>query len=394
MSAAETRQLWLAIHRYIGLATLIFLFIAGLTGSILVLGKPLDAALNADLFRTAGQVQPFNAVKAFEDANPGIRVTSFPLTMQPGRSMLTIVESRDPAHPLPYSQAFLGPDGKPVGVRAVAPGLGRRHLVEAIFQFHYTLLAGDAGRWLMGLMALAWLISNLVGLYLTLPLKGPFWKNWKKTWTINLKARLAKLMLELHQASGLWLLILLTVLAFTSVSMNFFSEAFTPMVQAVSPARPSPFDGPGQRATGRSVGFHQALVSGVERAAVQNLTWTPAQLGYVADRDLYQVTFTTSGVVNYSGLGPISYYLRGSDGAFVYEDNPYTDSAGRKLSRALYPLHTGQVAGWPGELVAFILGAATVEQCITGSYLWLKRRGPRIAGKKALKARKAAEAAA
>ncbi|MDB5453946.1 MAG: peptidase, partial [Caulobacteraceae bacterium] len=374
MTPAETRQLWLAIHRYIGLTTLAFLFIAAVTGCVLVLGKPLDAALNPDLFRrpvTAPPIEPFAAVAAFEAARPDLHVTAVPLHPAPGETLLVSVDGRDPARPPGFSQAFLDSGGRLVGTRRIAPGWDRRHFVEGVFEFHYTLLAGKWGRWLMGLMALAWLISNLVGLYLTLPLRGPFWKNWKKTWTVNFKAKIAKLFLELHQATGLWLLIPLTVLAFTSVAMNFFDEAFTPAVQAISPARASPFDRPAPPLKpGTAIGFKKAVEAGGAEAMRRGLSWRPAQVGYLPDRDLYQVTFTRSGVVNYSRLGPVSYYLAGADGRFVYEDSPYADSGGRKLSRALYPLHTGQVAGWIGEAVVFILGLITVEQCVTGAYLW------------------------
>jgi uncharacterized iron-regulated membrane protein len=86
--------------------------------------------------------------------------------------------------------------------------------------------------------------------------------------------------------------------------------------------------------------------------------------------------------VSYRGLGPVSYWFDGASGHRVYEDNPYTDSAGRKLSRSLYPLHTGQVAGALGVAVIFLVGLATFEMAITGAYVWWKKRGPRIAAKR------------
>jgi uncharacterized iron-regulated membrane protein len=398
MTPAETRNLWLAIHRYLGLASLVFLFIAAVTGCILEFNQPLDRLLNADLNRSAraGTAQPIEAVAAFEAAHPQLQVVAYQLHASRGR---TVVASVQPAQGAPspgFNEAYLDPvEGGVVGTRQTHAGWDRRHLMSGVYEFHYTLLAGKWGRWLMGVMALSWLISNLVGLYLTLPLRGPFWKNWKKTWTVNFKAKLAKMFLELHQASGLWVLIPLTVLAFTSVNMNFFDEAFTPTVQAISPAHPSVFDTPPPKiVAGAKIGFQQAIEMARSQARARGLDWRPAQVGYLPDRGLYEVKFTRSGKVTYSGLGPISYYLAAADGRFVDQDNPYADSGGRKLSRSLYPLHTGMVAGWFGQTVVFILGLATVEQCITGAYLWLKRRGPRIAGKKAQKARRAAEAAA
>ena len=58
---------------------------------------------------------------------------------------------------------------------------------------------------------------------------------------------------------------------------------------------------------------------------------------------------TRSGQEGYRSLGPVYLHLDGASGRLVYEDNPYTDSFGRKLSRSLYPLHSGQVAGPVGR---------------------------------------------
>jgi uncharacterized iron-regulated membrane protein len=392
MAEARTRELWIAIHRYTGLAMLVFLALAAVTGCVLCFSKPLDRVLNADLFfrpASAARIDPVAAVRVLEAQRPELRALSFPLAAGPRANVPISVAPRTADRPLGYNEVFLdGGDGHVVGVRQTGPGWDRRHLIEGIFQFHYTLLGGVWGRWLMGIAALAWLISNLVGLYVTFPTRGPFWRNWWKLWTFRLKNPLPRLFLDLHRASGLWLLIGVTVIAFTSVAMNFFDEAFTPMVSAVSPAKPSPFDGPvGPAAPPQRIGFGEALRLGEARAASRGSNWRPAMVSYVPERNLYGVTLTHSGVETYRGLGPISYWFDGAGGRFVYEDNPYEDSGGRKLSRALYPLHSGEVAGWIGVAVVFVLGLATTEMCVTGAYVWWKKRGPRVAMKKAAQAR-------
>jgi uncharacterized iron-regulated membrane protein len=397
MSSAETRRLWLDIHRYAGLASVALLLVAGLTGCILVVDKPLDAALNPDLFRLArpaDRVEPISAVVRFEAAHPELRVTSVPLRTAPGESLRVRVQPRRAGAVPGFDEAFLGPAGEVRGVRATGPSWGRRGFVQGVYQFHYTLLAGTPGRWLMGLAACVWLASNLVGLYLTLPRRGPFWKAWAPAWKVALRARLAKVLLDLHQASGLWLLAPLTVLAFTSVSMNFFDEAFIPAAQALSPARPSPFDRPAPvRPPEAGLDFGQALTAARAQALRLRIGGVPGQADYLADRGLYEVQFTPGGDMTYTRLGPVALYLEGHDGRLAYVDDPYSDSAGRKATRALYPLHSGQVAGWPTEVLAFILGFATVAQGVTGLYLWLKRRGPRIAAARAKAAARARAAA-
>jgi len=389
MSAGESRRFWTATHRYLGLTTLAFLTLAAVTGCLLCVRGPLDAALNADLFSRApghAAIDPVTAVRALEVGRPELRVRSFPLAIPPDGNLPVTVDPRDAARPLGYDQVFLdGADGHVVGVRDVRPGWDRRHLMQGVYVFHYTLLAGPWGRWLMGLAALGWLVGAVVGVYLTFPTRGPFLSKWLKVWTFNPRGRLGRLFLDLHRASGLWLLIGVIALAFTSVSLNFFDEVITPAVAALSPPRPSPYDRPAPRSPGpRRLGFARALDAGVARAGVRGLAWRPAALEYQADRNLYAVTFTRSGVIGYHGLGPVSYLFDAANGRFVYEDNPYEDSAGRKLTRALYPLHTGQVAGLPGMAIIFLVGLATIEMCVTGAYVWWVKRGPRIAARRAV----------
>ena len=385
--AGAARPLWTAVHRYLGLAIVAFLLIAAVTGCALCFDGPLDAALNPDLFRTSASgavLSPVEAIERLERARPDLLVTQFPLRTKPGRTIKVLVTARDARTTPGFDQLFLDPhDARIVGTRQSGPGLDRRHIVEAVFLFHYTLLAGRWGRWVMGVAALGWLIGNGVGLYLTLPATGPFWRRWRRIWTIDLRARLGRLMLDLHRASGLWLLIGLTVLAFTSVSMNFFDEAFTPVASAVSPARPSPFDRPPRRPSGSgAMGFRAALAAASRAAGQQGLRWRPAVESYLPDRGLYGVMFTPSGYEAYRGLGPVTDYIDQGSGRLVYADDPYHDSAGRKFSRALYPLHSGEVAGPIGVGVIFLLGFATAQMCVTGFYVWWKKRQGRIATKR------------
>src|ERR1700760_1945838 len=89
-AAAAVRPLWLAIHRYMGLATLVFLGLAALTGSLLVFVEPLDAALNPDLFKRPEQAMPIDALRAvaaLEAARPELRARSFPLNPAPGETL-------------------------------------------------------------------------------------------------------------------------------------------------------------------------------------------------------------------------------------------------------------------------------------------------------------------
>lgn len=385
MAKAGTRQLFTSVHRYLGLSTFLFLTIAALTGCFLCFDKTIDAALNPALFRSASvglSASPLSLVARLERARPDLAIEHFPLDPPRGRTIQVGVHPRHPAMKLGYDQLFLDPrDGHVVGTRQSGPGWDRPHIVEGVFQFHQNLLAGRWGRWLMGLGALGWLIGNAVGFYLTLPVGSPFWRKWKKNWQISRRARLRRFMLELHQSSGLWLLIGAMVLAFTSVAMNFYDEVFSPIAMTLSPARSSPFDRPAAAREGETpaIGIERAVAIACGRSREQWLGWHPAAAGYVADRNLYSVSFTSDGRENYRWLGPVTYYLDATSGRFVYADDPYHDSAGRKLGRSLYPLHSGEVIGSWGIAIIFLLGIATAEMCVTGIYTWWKKRRSRLA---------------
>ena len=67
------RSILVLLHRYIGLATAIFLFLAGITGSILAFHHELDEWLNPEFYHTTSEgpvLAPGTLVERVEQANP------------------------------------------------------------------------------------------------------------------------------------------------------------------------------------------------------------------------------------------------------------------------------------------------------------------------------------
>jgi uncharacterized iron-regulated membrane protein len=355
----------------------LFLCIAALTGIVLSFDKRIDAWLNPQLFRpaTPGTIDPAVAVAALERRHPELIATYFPVLAEPGRNIAVAVSPHGSAQ-LGFDELYLdGGDGLLAGVRRSGPGFDRAHLVRGVYELHCNLLFGTPGRWLMGIVALAWLISNLVGLYLTVPARTPRWKAWKRMWSFRWSSPLPRLLLDLHRASALWLLMPLTVLAFTSIAMSFYDEAFIPLTERLSPSRLSPPDGPTPPAPRPiRIDLRDVLRDATALARRRGLGWQPALYQRALDQGLVGIRFTASGRESYRDLGPVTYWFNGQSGRFVGENSPYDDSAGRKLQRSLYPLHTGQMIGPMGVALDVVLGLATLEMAGTGIYLWLKRR--------------------
>ncbi|TLU72559.1 PepSY-associated TM helix domain-containing protein [Lichenicoccus roseus] len=376
------RRLLFVSHRYLGLAAAIFLLIAATTGCLLVFRAGLDAALNPELFRVPSRpVQPPLALVRFEQrAHPDWHVAGFPLRTAPGEAFCIHLA---PAGPDAHDQIFVDPaDGAVVGARTSAAGLGRRNLFQAIYLLHYTLLAGTPGRWLMGVAALAWLLLALLGICITWPRRPPWWRTWAPAWRSTGPALARRPLPELHRVGGLWLLGPLAILAYTSVAMNFYDEAFRPIVETLSPPRPSPFDRPAASlpAAGPAIGFARAEQAAVAAASRRTPGLAPVEIADDPARGFYEVGFAPGGSTLYEGFGRVTYSIDRRDGDVAWIDQPRLDGAGRLVLRSLYPLHSGQVFGLPTRLLVLLLGLATTGLAVTGFLPWWRRlRGRRPA---------------
>lgn len=372
-------MVWL--HRYSGLAIMLFIIIAGVTGSILVFRAELDAALNRNLFDApvAAEMAPPAAIAdQVARAHPQWRILNVPLVLTPGRSLPLAVAPATPGTRLGFNQIFVDPhDGHIIGKRMIGPGWDRRHIVEGIYQFHFNLLAGDIGRWFMGGIAIIWFLSNLIGVYLTLPQRSPFWKNWAKIWTIKQGTRFPRFCLDLHRASALWLFIGLLLLSLTSVEMNLYNELFVPAVNAVSTAPKTPFDDSAQVPPNHAapkVSFVNALRDVMPLAAKDHPGWVPEFASYAPEENLLGVSFIRPGTDIYSALGPIAYFVDGQTGKPVFRDDPYNEGARGVVMRSLYPLHSGRIWGWPTRILVFVLGIAVTILSLAGLYVWWRKR--------------------
>lgn len=379
------RSPWIILHRYLGLAAIPLLAFAAISGSVLAFMRPIDVWLNADLFAQAPAVSTppvVELVQRFQRDNPDWEVRSFPLVVSADARIPVMVTPRKGAEGEEVDQVFLDrTTGVLAGSRSTAAAWNRRGAMELLLEMHYTLLGGDWGRWIMGGVAALWLIGHCIGFYLTFPLKRPFLKGWKRSWKVSFKSVLGRFMLDWHKASALWLFVPLTALAVTSVGLNFFGEAYGPMIEAMfgddddvalaGPPRAEPMN------------FMSAVASAKVLAASRGLDWQPATVISNPDAGTIGVTLTDDGRLNYHRLGPIYYYFDSRSHSLVETYDPYHGNRTLAGYRLLYPLHSGRVGGNFTILLVFVSGLATFGLCLTGVYVWWKKRGSRVAARRA-----------
>ena len=194
------RKFWVALHRYLGLAMLLFLLVIAFTGSVLVFAHEIDAWLNPRLLRVE-QVQPAlgadELTRRIQHADPRLRVSLMPLSAPAGstyevRAVPRIDAANNKPYDLGFDRLYVDPgSGKILGQRQWgALRLDRAHLIPFIDVLHRRLqLPGQWGMWLTGTVAIVWLVSSLLGAWLTLPRMASwrqgFWAKWKPAWSIK-----------------------------------------------------------------------------------------------------------------------------------------------------------------------------------------------------------------
>ncbi|MEW6372163.1 MAG: PepSY-associated TM helix domain-containing protein [Pseudomonadota bacterium] len=412
------RAFWTSIHRYAGLLTAAFLFVSGVTGAIISWDHELDDLLNPHLMQahTPGAAQDSLALaRQVEARYPEVRVSYIPLHVEQGESLALGVSPRyDPrtgelTRP-GFNQVFLDPvSGAELGKRewgAVWP-ITQETFVSFLYRLHYTLHIPEMwgidrwGIWLMGAIAMVWMVDCFVGFYLTLPARRQaraalaagargkaepagktWWQRWQPAWKVRWQGGSAKLNFDLHRAFSLWTWALLFVLAFTAFSLNLYQEIFYPAISKVSQVTPTPFDT-------RPMADKQHLVEPLLPMA--DVIWRAGGEGqrrgwedpvggvyYSQEYGIYMVSFfQPGGDHGAGGVGPALLYYDGVDGRLLGERQPWKGTAADIFVQAQFPLHSGRILGLPGRILVSFMGVVVAMLSVTGVIIWWRKRASR-----------------
>lgn len=393
------RSWLLRLHRWTGLATVAFLSVAALTGSVLAFKQELEAWLHPRLFLAAPPagrgaadfIDPLLLREQLAQRHPLARADHLSFA-RPGQAQMFYLMPRTDAatgrdHPLPADQVFVDPyTGRERGARrwGVLFADGAFHpenLVPFVWRLHEALaLPHPWGKTFMGLVALAWTLDCLVGLWLTFPRARPFLSRWAPAWRIKRGAAWQRLHLDLHRAGALWLWLALLVFAWSSVMLNLRPAYQVPMALvfefAPEPQRrlPAPRPDPalGWREAHASARQHlqqQATARGFTVLAEESLWYRPAAGAY-----LYR-TRTSLDIRHGSGVTDL--WIDGDSGRLLQLRIEGQGPSGHRVSDWLRVLHTGEVGGLGYRLFVAALGLTVLVLGVTGTVVWWVRRRAR-----------------
>lgn len=400
-------------HRWAGLFIAVFLAISGFTGAIISWDHELDEWLNPHLFETksVGPTKaPLDLVRSVEAADPNIEVVSFRTQFEPGHTALIGVGPKlDPKTGQPfelqYNQVYVDPvTGEHVGKRLWGRiSLSPEDLVPFLYKLHFSMhipAFGGIDRWgfwFMGIIAIVWTIDCLVGFYLTLPqrrlssvaARGPhartWWQRWKPAWRIKRDAGSHRLNLDLHRAFGLWFWLLLFVVAFSSISMNFGDLVVRPLVATITDLTPDPFDDrtPTDRTKLISAKISREQIIDIAAQEGRARGWaTPVRsVFYGRLHGLYSISYAFPGDGHGKYGMTTRVFFSGADGSVVGSRVPWEGTAGDVFMQLQFPLHSGRIAGLPGRIAISALGLVVALLSVTGIVVWAKKRAARHASR-------------
>lgn len=365
----SVRSIAQRVHRWAGIAIAAFIFMAGLTGAAIAFFDESDAWLNRRDLHVLPAASPLgieSLVALVESRYPQARVRSVYVGEDPDEAWVFNLRVKDKAAQA-IDQVFVDPYKGIIRAerRVEGVGLGAKQLMPTLLLLHRSMLLGDFGKTLMGVVALLWLLSSPIGVALAWPASG----NWRPVFSVKWDARPVRRHFELHRVIGLVSSLVMLIMSLSAVYLAF-PEGFRAVVRSVSPAvEVNP------RAAASTQGAGPATPEEAMRAAVLQYPGAVARgIVFKPDQGLYEVRVRLDGDINlHKGTGRV--VVDKHTGRIVSSQSfRQSDGAGDTFVAWMFPLHSGQAFGTAGRLIIACMGLVAAFMSFSGVRLWWLRR--------------------
>ncbi len=365
------RQLWLIVHRWLGLTVGLIFVLLGITGSLLVFDHAIDEWLHPKLLLTEGHGERKPLAEIINAANEGYlgdskgtRSKALSVTKpRVANGVWTVwFAGGSETHP-EYIAVFVDPyDATVNGQRTWGTDL-----MGLVYRLHFRLLAGFLGGISVGTLGVFVLVSLVSGIVL-------WWPLLKSGWRAALAIRGgSRFNYDLHKTVGIGTSVFLLVITCTGIYMEF-PTLIVPILNVVSTKTTPPEEMKSVEAVEpKPLTADEAILIAQKQFpdAIFDHLHPPSD-----EKGVYEVAFRQAGEVQTS-FGRTQVYLDQYSGEVVYIHSPQKFTATDMIDAWQFPLHNGEAFGLWGRWCVFFLGLTPAVLYVTGFILWYRRRQSR-----------------
>ncbi|BFM45431.1 PepSY-associated TM helix domain-containing protein [Flavobacterium sp. CFS9] len=355
------------IHLWLGLGSGLIVFIAALTGSILVFEKEIDQFVNPQYY----QVSSIGKTKKTIDYCTDVlqkqynikKITRISTFNDPSRTFQILAKDAD------KKAQFFSIDPYTGKVLATTPQESRFFVV--VLSLHRQLLMGDAGQLIMGSSCIIFVLMLITGIVLWWPKKI---KNLKQRLKVKWSGSFKRINWDFHSTFGFYSFLALLIISLTGLSFAFdwfqnglylLADGTTSKKMSLKVENPTKID-----PKLNNTAFYQSIYDK-----------TDSIFPYTGNIQIRMPLDTINSItVLKEDLGRIIPHQSSSAYFDKYtaeniENRPYKSySNGDKLKRLMYPIHTGSVYGLTTKIIAFLVCLFAATLPITGLIIWLGRK--------------------
>ena len=373
------RNVWMVVHRWIGLIGLIAMFILAVTGSALVWPDATERLFHGDRFEATAKFDEERldeyAATALNSLPSGDRLSAMNVApVETGRSILFGGKPHPSGRvgPPPRYRSWLDPgSGEVTSSWSLAPdGMWYMHALHGHFAIPHW------GRELVGIFGLLLVVSAISGLWIWWPRNGKILKalKWKRAPDFNS---------NLHHMMGFWSAIPMAVLGFTGAYIVFPAILGTFVLLATGNL--------GGETGGRDHEAEPPVIASAETttllpseaAAAARAAGGGGQLIFMSwptqERPVWMVNFDCAAT---TGTCQRSVLVDDKDGATTIPHDDHQPTVASDVADLMLEVHAGHVGGIIWQLLVFLSGIVLAVLSVTGVIMWASKRQGRIRVKK------------
>ena len=361
------QKLWLRVHWWLGLSAGFVFVLSGVTGSALVFYQAIDEWLNPER-RTVVDSGPYRSfeemVAAARAARPDLP-EPYGLFLPQERSGVVEAWFKTPVDESGHAQDIevtINPYTAKVLSRDRIWG---ETFVSILYKLHKGWLLEETGETLVGMCGLLLLLSVGTGIYLWWPKAG----RYRQAIAFNPNGSPIRRCYDLHKLSGVAGSLVLLVLAFTGVYLEFPSYITALVKVIVSVPEEAVFHSTVSPGVRPITADHAVALAG-ELLPTAELKWIGLPQH---EDDVVQIGLRQPGEIRRTS-GESIVWLDQYSGVVLGVRDWRLLTSGETFLAWLFPLHNGEALGFIGRIIVFVTGFVPLILYITGIRMWWLKR--------------------